>query len=89
MEDDYTVEGQYEPTVTVMRYGIGARGIDFMDKRVDDGPETKGYPIYDGRGNMIATLGQTQGSPITPSPACDIATYGERREQFPRLATHR
>ncbi|NOG39268.1 MAG: RHS repeat-associated core domain-containing protein [Armatimonadetes bacterium] len=63
VEDDYTVEGQYEPVVTVMRYGIGARGIDFMDKRVDDGPETKGYPIYDGHGNMIATLGQTQGSP--------------------------
>ncbi|HQU18067.1 MAG TPA: hypothetical protein PLA92_03345, partial [Fimbriimonadaceae bacterium] len=63
VEDDYTVEGQYEPVVTVMRYGIGARGIDFLDKRVDDGPETKGYPIYDGHGNMIATLGQTQGSP--------------------------
>ncbi|NOG39942.1 MAG: hypothetical protein HND43_11225, partial [Armatimonadetes bacterium] len=27
VEDDYTVEGQYEPVVTVMRYGIGARGI--------------------------------------------------------------
>ncbi len=26
VEDDYTVEGQYEPVVTVMRYGIGARG---------------------------------------------------------------
>ncbi|WKZ81076.1 MAG: RHS repeat-associated core domain-containing protein [Fimbriimonadaceae bacterium] len=63
VEDDYTVEGQNEPVVTVIRYGIGARGIDFMDKRVDDGPETKGYPIYDGHGNMIATLGQTQGSP--------------------------
>ncbi|KXK15168.1 MAG: hypothetical protein UZ18_ATM001001618 [Armatimonadetes bacterium OLB18] len=63
VEDDYTVEGQYEPVVTVMRYGIGARGIDFMDKRVDDGPETKGYPIYDGHGNMIATLGRSESSP--------------------------
>ncbi|GIK32239.1 MAG: hypothetical protein D8M22_09040 [Armatimonadetes bacterium] len=63
VEDDYTVEGQYEPVVTVMRYGIGARGIDFLAKSVDGGAETVGFPLYDGHGNMIATLGRSENSP--------------------------
>ncbi len=63
VEDDYTVEGQNEPVVTVMRYGIGARGIDFLAKSVDGGAETVGFPLYDGHGNMIATLGRSESSP--------------------------
>ncbi|KAA0239949.1 MAG: hypothetical protein EDM74_02415 [Armatimonadetes bacterium] len=67
VEDDYTVEGQYEPTVTVMRYGIGARGIDFLTKSVDGGAETVGFPLYDGHGNMIATLGRSSAVPGRPT----------------------
>ena len=63
VEDDYTVEGQNEPIVTVMRYGIGARGIDFLAKSVDGEAETVVFPLYDGHGNMIATLGRSESSP--------------------------
>ena len=63
VEDDYTVEGQYEPVVTVMRYGIGARGIDFLAKSVDGDLVMEGFPMYDGHGNMIATLARSGSSP--------------------------
>jgi len=73
VEDDYTVEGQYEPVVTVMRYGIGARGIDFLAKSVDGGAETKGFPLYDGHGNMIATLSRGASTPYFS--VGDLRTY--------------
>ncbi|MBL1152605.1 MAG: RHS repeat-associated core domain-containing protein [Armatimonadetes bacterium] len=63
VEDDNTVVSQNEPVVTVMRYGIGARGIDFLAKSVDGGAETKGFPLYDGHGNMIATLSRGASTP--------------------------
>ncbi|QOJ13108.1 MAG: RHS repeat-associated core domain-containing protein [Chthonomonadaceae bacterium] len=46
-----------------MRYGVGARGIHFMTKRVEAGEEIRGFPLYDGHGNMIATLGRSESSP--------------------------
>ncbi|BBO24870.1 MAG: hypothetical protein AMXMBFR19_24000 [Chthonomonadaceae bacterium] len=63
VEDDFTTELSETAQVTVMRYGIGARGIDFLTKRVDAGEENRGFPLYDGHGNMIATLGRSENSP--------------------------
>ncbi len=34
-----------------------------MTKRVDAGEEIRGFPLYDGHGNMIATLGRSENSP--------------------------
>jgi RHS repeat-associated protein len=47
-------------TDTVVRkYGVGARGIDLITKKVNSGSESFGYPIYDSHGNMIATLARS------------------------------
>ena len=40
---------------TVTRNGLGARGIDRIE-RVNSSGTTVGYPLYDGHGNMVATL---------------------------------
>lgn len=37
------------------RYGLGARGIDYMEK-VTSSSTVVAYPIYDAHGNMVATL---------------------------------
>ncbi len=63
-EDDHTVTGQFGGSVvTKMRYGIGARGVDYMEKQTGSGSVTAGFPLYDGHGNMVATLGRTGSSP--------------------------
>ncbi|HJP83326.1 MAG TPA: hypothetical protein VJ835_07450, partial [Fimbriimonadaceae bacterium] len=40
---------------TVTRNGLGARGIDFISTTTSSGTNVA-YPIYDGHGNMVATL---------------------------------
>lgn len=40
---------------TITRYGLGARGVDFMERTVGTAV-TKGFPIYDAHGNMMGTL---------------------------------
>ncbi|MBA3725794.1 MAG: RHS repeat-associated core domain-containing protein [Armatimonadetes bacterium] len=55
-EEDYTV-GQITPQKTVTRYALGARGIDGFETTLPDGTtKIAVYPVYDGHGNMIATL---------------------------------
>ncbi|MBI5705637.1 MAG: RHS repeat-associated core domain-containing protein [Armatimonadetes bacterium] len=44
------------------KYGIGARGIDYMET-YNGSTTTVGFPIYDGHGNMIATIGRSASSP--------------------------
>lgn len=53
MEDDYTAPS----TFTKRKYGIGARGIDFIENWSNSTTiaSTK-FPIYDCHGNMIATI---------------------------------
>ncbi|MBN9501361.1 MAG: hypothetical protein J0H02_06270 [Armatimonadetes bacterium] len=46
---------------TVTRNGLGARGIDRIE-RVNSSGTTVGYPLYDGHGNMVATLGKSGAS---------------------------
>ncbi len=47
----------------VTRYGLGARGIDRIEKTIDaygSSPVTNvSYPIYDGHGNMVRTLSRS------------------------------
>ena len=56
-EDDYTVAGiGQNNNVTVTRYALGARGIDGIETTVTGQGSSVVYPVYDGHGNMIATL---------------------------------
>ncbi|MBI5705638.1 MAG: RHS repeat-associated core domain-containing protein [Armatimonadetes bacterium] len=45
------------------KYGIGARGIDYLERSYNGGTATVAFPIYDGHGNMIATIGRSTSSP--------------------------
>ncbi len=55
---------------TVTRNTLGARGIDRIE-RIDSSGTTTGYPLYDGHGNMVATLAKN-GSGFTVN---DQRTY--------------
>lgn len=53
MEDDYTAPS----TFTKRKYGIGARGIDFIENWSNSTTiASTQFPIYDCHGNMIATI---------------------------------
>lgn len=49
-EEDYTNGSTY----TTTRYGIGARGVDYIAKTASS--TTVVYPLYDAHGNMIANV---------------------------------
>jgi len=55
-EDDYTTNPGGGPQVTITRYALGARGIDAIETTLPNASEVAVYPVYDGHGNMIATL---------------------------------
>lgn len=58
IEDDYNPAG----TITVVnRYALGARGIDRVE-HYESSTTTYGYPLYDGHGNMRATLARSGSS---------------------------
>ncbi len=59
VEEDFTTLGIGEATVTVTRNGIGARGIDYLDKTVDGSPQGSQFPLYDGHGNMVSTIARS------------------------------
>jgi RHS repeat-associated protein len=42
--------------VKVIRYGLGARGIDRIEREQVFGTKLIGYPLYDAHGNNVATL---------------------------------
>jgi RHS repeat-associated protein len=54
MEDQDTGAGK------LTRYGLGARGIDYLALTTTQGT-TEGYPVYDAHGNMVATLAKSGG----------------------------
>jgi RHS repeat-associated protein len=65
MEEDKTwgiSQPPHGPNVEVTQYGIGARGIDYIYKKFKQaGSSTwnttaEQFPLYDGHGNMVATL---------------------------------
>ncbi|MBI5705635.1 MAG: RHS repeat-associated core domain-containing protein [Armatimonadetes bacterium] len=55
-------EAHSNNTALLTKYGIGARGIDYMET-YNGSTTTVGFPIYDGHGNMIATIGRSASSP--------------------------
>ena len=38
------------------RYGLGARGVDLIERTASNGAVTTGFPLYDAHGNNVATL---------------------------------
>ena len=58
IEDDFTRTVNNQVLVDVTRNGLGARGIDVMEKTTASGTITA-FPLYDGHGNMVATLSRS------------------------------
>ncbi len=82
MEDDYTHHVGSADQVDVTRYGLGARGIDRIEKTTDaygSSPVTNvSYPIYDGHGNMVRTLSRS-GSGYAVTAERVFGAWGELR----------
>ncbi len=62
IEEDYTREIEESMETDVTRYGLGARGIDFLEVDAYNASPLAKYPLYDGHGNMIATLTKSGGT---------------------------
>jgi RHS repeat-associated protein len=81
-EDDFTRKVSNVDTVDVTRYGLGARGIDRIEKvagaNLSNPTITVVYPIYDAHGNMVRTLAKN-GSGYTVSAARVFGAWGEVR----------
>lgn len=68
IEEDYNPSG----TITkVTRNTLGGRGIDMISTTTSSSTEDR-YPLYDGHGNMIATLGKNGSGGCTID---DLRTY--------------
>jgi len=64
IEDVETTSGAVGSTVDVTRYGLGARGIDYMEyvtgwTNSGGGTTSVAFPVYDGHGNMVACLSRS------------------------------
>ncbi|NOG91940.1 MAG: RHS repeat-associated core domain-containing protein [Armatimonadetes bacterium] len=79
IEEDYTVwVGPFQGQSTVVtRYGVGARGIDWMEKSGSGGGVS--FPLYDGHGNMIATLSRSGSASYAVSNARGYDVWGSVR----------
>ncbi len=66
-------------TPTVTRYGIGARGVDYIE-RTQGSNITAGFPIFDAHGNNIATLSRNGGG-YTVSDRRSYDAWGVVRSQ--------
>jgi hypothetical protein len=42
--------------VQAIRYGLDARGVDYIERISTVTPTVVGFPLYDGHGNMAGTL---------------------------------
>ncbi len=68
MEEDYNPSG----TVTkVTRNTLGGRGIDMISTTASS-TTTLAYPLYDGHGNMVATIGKAGTSSIASARTYDV-----------------
>ena len=56
IEEDFTRKVSGQDQTDVIRHGLGARGIDFIKTDAYNASPSGAYPLYDGHGNMIATL---------------------------------
>lgn len=73
-EDEETASS----STSVTRYGIGARGIDYMAKTDSSGTAVSN-PIYDGHGNMVATLSRS-GSSYALANQRSYGAWGDVRQ---------
>jgi RHS repeat-associated protein len=63
----------------VIRYGLGARGIDYIERvRTQSGTDV-GFPLYDGHGNMIGTLMRHSTSGFTVGDTRRYGAWGDIR----------
>jgi RHS repeat-associated protein len=58
VEEDFTREVDESIVSDIYKYGIGARGIDWIEKDTYNASPVVAFPIYDGHGNMVATAGR-------------------------------
>jgi RHS repeat-associated protein len=58
VEEDFTRTIDDSMVVDIYKYGIGARGIDWIEKDTYNASPVVAFPIYDGHGNMVATAGR-------------------------------
>jgi RHS repeat-associated protein len=82
VEDDQRIQmgSEWDPDVIVTRYGIGARGIDFIGYTEAEQPEVVSFPIYDGHGNMVATV-KRDGTGFTCGDRRAYDAWGNIRQQ--------
>ena len=59
MQEEITETVNEEAQWTYTRYGLGARGIDYIEKQVNQGSVSVAFPVYDGHGNMVMTLSRS------------------------------
>ncbi len=60
--EDFTRKVSGQDQTYVIRHGLGARGIDFIETDAYNASPSGAYPLYDGHGNMIATLTKSGGT---------------------------
>jgi RHS repeat-associated protein len=81
VEDDDLIQigSSWEEDITVRRYGIGARGIDFIGYTENEQSEVQNFPIYDGHGNMVATI-RRDGTGFVCENRRALDAWGEMRQ---------
>ena len=80
VEDDYSASNGIGTDVTVVRYGIGARGIEYMSKHFNGVLQLEGFPLYDGHGNMCLTASRS-GSGFSVADQRSYDAWGSVRSQ--------
>jgi RHS repeat-associated protein len=63
----------------VIRYGLGARGIDYIERVRTQSGTLVGFPLYDGHGNMIGTLARDATSGFTVGDTRRYGAWGDIR----------
>ena len=65
---------------TVTRYGLGARGVDLIE-RTGGGTTTTGFPLYDAHGNNVATLSRAPNGGYSVNDRRSYDAWGKVRAQ--------
>ena len=66
---------------TVTRYGLGARGVDLIERTAPNGAVTTGFPVYDAHGNSVATLSRSGAGGFTMADRRSYDAWGQVRAQ--------
>ena len=66
---------------TVTRYGLGARGVDLIERTAQGGAVTTGFPIYDAHGNNVATLSRASNGGYAVNDRRSYDAWGVVRAQ--------